>query len=621
MLRKPSIKGVAKKVLKILIVSSLIAIFISKPQNINAQDFLFLDTFDSSLDQWELHSQWGEWKIVNNELFGSATNYEPIEPSFAIAGSKDWQNYTLQLKLKGVKGVDKAIVFRVNEDGRYYGLNMISPYSGKGNTIGVGKGIKIGGTQGTGLDKDYEAFFENSPGVWYDVRIDVLNDNERVLIDVYINGQKLITTQDSRDPIYSGAIGLFIWPGGAGSPTGDGWLITSTLYDDVRVTPYGLDLPIPTPTPTPSSLNVPDIKQYSPPWNDKEYDTASAWSDNPTIERWGCALTSAAMVLQYHGHQINPDELNNWLNLMPDGYLRNGLLNWLAVSRYTFFNAINGPPILEFRRYNADSTILKNELAEQRPAILKVPGHFAVAKGESNENFLMNDPASDKTLLSEVESDHGGPYSAINSYVSTLTDLSYILFVVDTDIFLKVYDSDGNGIGSLYVDEPLIDDVDKTSTSGESLGIFLLPKPKDGNYRVEATGEGGTYQLDSYLYNEEGQVVTETFAGLMGEGQTDEFEIIIGETNKAEQKVIFASITEDLDTAYEMGLIKNNALYRVLCKLVYYAQKFSDRGYPGYSKKLLALASRYIKTYTPLLIGPQASKILQTNLQILLNSL
>ncbi len=207
-------------------------------------------------------------------------------------------------------------------------------------------------------------------------------------------------------------------------------------------------------------LSVPDIKQYSSPWNDDEYDTASAWSENPTIERWGCALTSSSMVLQYHGHSTNPDDLNNWLNSQPDGYIRNGLLNWLAVSRYTQINSSPSSPTLEFRKHPASLSTLSDEIDNSRPSIVKVPGHFAVVKGIENSDYLVNDPISTNTLLSKVESDHGDFYSSIYSYIPSTTDLSYILLVFDSDKGIAIFDPNGDKLeGYYFLEEPLIDDM------------------------------------------------------------------------------------------------------------------------------------------------------------------
>lgn len=83
------------------------------------------------------------------------------------------------------------------------------------------------------------------------------------------------------------------------------------------------------------SNTVPLLKQTSEPWQGLEYDSASIWNpSNTSINTWGCALTSAAMVLQYYnytklpdGTALDPGTLNTWLKNQPDGYVGNGLVN------------------------------------------------------------------------------------------------------------------------------------------------------------------------------------------------------------------------------------------------------------------------------------------------------
>jgi len=366
-----------------------------------------------------------------------------------------------------------------------------------------------------------------------------------------------------------------------------------------------------------ASLNVPDIKQYSPPWNDDVYDRATSWSANPTIERWGCALTSASMVLKYFGHDVNPDDLNNWLISQPDGYLRSGLLNWLAVSRYTRINQGADSPILEYRRFGSDQTILENELTARNPGILKLPRHFVVAKGKTGSDFEINDPATTRNLLSS----YGENYLALNRYKATSTDLSYIMFATDFDITLQLFDSGGNPVdGAYFLDEPLVDDIDGNETSGEELRIFLLPTPTWGNYTLEATGSG-TYQLDSYLYGREGDVQIGSFNGILQEGQTDEFSITIEEISGAQPIVSIVTLIEDLNNSWHQGLITKESIYRFLLRQLQLTKRLIEINRITVAKIHLRIISAHIKLFTPKFIQQSASDALQTDIQALANTL
>jgi hypothetical protein len=150
-------------------------------------------------------------------------------------------------------------------------------------------------------------------------------------------------------------------------------------------------------TPTPTPPPFPYLSQKDPLWGSKEYDSALTWAGigKDGIGRWGCALTSVAMMLRKYevktpdGANVDPDILNTWLKGQPDGYIEPGLINWIAVTRYVHqsYEAGKSPTELEFvRQASGTSPTL--------PAILGVPGHFVVAHDEDTTNWKINDPAS-----------------------------------------------------------------------------------------------------------------------------------------------------------------------------------------------------------------------------------
>lgn len=381
-------------------------------------------------------------------------------------------------------------------------------------------------------------------------------------------------------------------------------------------TPTATPTPIPTPTPTPSFLSIPDVKQYSSPWNDDIYDQATNWSLNPTIERWGCALTSASMVLKYYNHDYNPDTLNNWLVGEPDGYLRNGLLNWLAVSRFTRINSDIDSPALEYRRLGTDPSLLISEINQGRPGILKLPGHFVVAKGNLLGDFAINDPTTSRTLLSQ----YTGTYLALNRYKPTSTDLSYILVVADPDLSLTLLDESGNPVGETFLDEPLVDDVDGISLSGELLSILIFPTPQAGNYTLEVKGGSGVYNLETYFYDPDGNVEHESLEGVGG-NLADFFEINYSGNSSLSKNITIDSLINDFDSAYNDGYIYNQKVYQSTKERLKIAKRFIDRGRNSFAKPILFSVKATTKAFTPRYFDPTVSSILQSNTQALINSL
>ncbi|KKP46784.1 MAG: Endo-1,4-beta-xylanase [Candidatus Woesebacteria bacterium GW2011_GWA1_33_30] len=350
-----------------------------------------------------------------------------------------------------------------------------------------------------------------------------------------------------------------------------------------------------TSTPTPTPMGVPNIKQYEGGWENQIYDHTVK-----TIKDWGCALTSAVMVLKYHGHNIMPDTLNNWLNSQSDGYIRNGLINWLAVSRYTKINDSNSSPTLEYKRLGVDDEKLDSELSSLRPAILKEDGHFIVATGKKYDTYFINDPgyATRNTLESYADS-----YLAINSYTPTHSDLSYMMFVTDPDMDLIFQDLNGNPVDYVsFIEDGILD--------GESVRILYFEKPASGNYKLMITGLQGNYTLDSYLYDIDGNVTKNTFSGVLFNNDSDTYQINYSSNIKIAVSV--NEILKDLDSAYKNKLIKNKGIYQTIKMHLKYYQRFES---PRIIKSLIL----QIKMFTPRFIDPTYSLILRQNLLSLID--
>ena len=404
------------------------------PKQVNATTELLNDNFsDGNSIGWDEQNPWGSWTVQNEEYLGEATYQgSPAQPSYSTIGDESWTNYQLDLDINGIQGIDKQVLFRVNSDSnKAYIFNFRSQYFNGGNDALLAVRSPLGSEHATLLAAQS---YTSNPNTWYHLTIQVQNQSDNsVKIKILINSQIIIDYADENNQILNGKIGLEVVPGGY-QPNPQG-LTTSTLYDNIVVSEL-----------LNSSLPVPLLKQTDPLWKDLEYDSAHLWSLFPTIERWGCALTSASMVLQYYHHNIFPDALNTWLNGQPDGYLGNGLLNWLAISRYTKQHESIDSPSLEYKRYTANTNILNSEISNSRPAILNVPGHFVVGTGIDSSDFFINDPAFSKTKLSQYPS-----FTGIHSYIPSQTDLSYILLLGNPELNISVYDNQNNSVGEFYI--------------------------------------------------------------------------------------------------------------------------------------------------------------------------
>lgn len=368
------------------------------------------------------------------------------------------------------------------------------------------------------------------------------------------------------------------------------------------------------------ALDVPDIKQYSSPWNTQIYDSANTWSSNPTIERWGCSLTSAAMILQYYNHDIDPGTLNTWLN-SHNGYNKIGYINWNAVSRFSLTNTAKidpnkNAPILEWNTFSPNQSTIINEIENNHPLIAHVPGHFTVIKGRQGSDFLVNDPASRQTLLSQVESLHSGSLDRIDRYLPSNTDLSYIVLYLDPTITIKVFDTNNQEItNSYFVENPLTPDSGDEQSTATPLGVFAYPKPVNGDYRVELTGPSGSYTMDSYLYGKDGNPQIQTLNGLISQGETQIYKITVGQNSKITPT--FELIIQQIDNAWNQRKITKLQIYQLIRLETFIAQKLFLKGNTQATKTLLNVLELHLKTFTPTFINSNISKILLNDIETL----
>lgn len=313
-------------------------------------------------------------------------------------------------------------------------------------------------------------------------------------------------------------------------------------------------------------LSVPVIKQTSEPWNDDVYNTAQNWASDPSFSRWGCAVTSAAMVFKYHGLDLienevdlDPGSINEWLKSQPDGYVRNGLVNWLALTRLSReisdLNESNFTA-LEFEKiFSTDHQLVKDAIDDEqnpRPDILRVPGHFVVGKGYDDETILINDPFEDTDKLAFYSNN----FENISRFTPSNTDLSYIMLTIDEAFDIKVFDESNNEVGVLFLEDSITDPSGEVEPTAPSIKTYYFRKPPSGIYRVEVNGPPGQeYGLEVFLYDEMGNVSTFLFEEEFEE--THIYDIAFNKQDSAE-----SNIEKVEDVTYDSLLKDINELYR-----------------------------------------------------------
>jgi alpha-L-arabinofuranosidase len=126
---------------------------------------LFQSDFTQGPAGWKLVR--GDWKVQDGALRQSSLDIDLR----AIAGDKNWSNYTYTLKARKLSGAEGfLIMFRVRDDRAKAWWNL----GGWGNNRHA---VEMGGIIGTGVPGKIET------GQWYDVRIELQGANIRCFLD------------------------------------------------------------------------------------------------------------------------------------------------------------------------------------------------------------------------------------------------------------------------------------------------------------------------------------------------------------------------------------------------------------------------------------------------------
>lgn len=378
---------------------------------------------------------------------------------------------------------------------------------------------------------------------------------------------------------------------------------------------YAINLP----TSSPISLPVPSLKQTSSPWNTDIYDSANEWippTTYQTISDWGCALTSAVMVLQYHGittmpHDpshtpLDPRSLNNWLKSQPDGYAldpqgnKTGNVNWLAVSRLTRLAGLNPSDNPDFHYHalmykpvhSANTALLTTDLSNNIPDILEEPGHFVVATGTQNGTYTINDPYyNNRPTLNDG---YNNTFSSLGRFIPSLTDLSYIFLVAPTNVTVSIKDGQNNQISDSFIQQPLENDTNPGQFNGSPIQEVYAATPSAGIYHVDVSGSSSTpFTIQAYLYDINGNVKLATLSGNITPPAHSDF--VINFNKQDVRQSVVQTITFDT-TINDVKYYQNNnevafGIGQALIALLQSAQKDTAKGNTTVAKIKLDVTS------------------------------
>ena len=381
---------------------------------------------------------------------------------------------------------------------------------------------------------------------------------------------------------------------------------------DVGIYAYGL-------IPSEQNLSVPYFSQNSLPWGPTEYDNSSGKLSNPTMDKWGCAVTSAAMVLRFHninefanGTPIDPGSLNNWLK-NNKGYLTGysnidgfySYFNWPVIGKLTkqlFDEGKANVKLMHKRAYpNNNTTVILNEDLNTFPDILSVnnsqtSSHFVVAKGKLSNTYSINDPEWNYPTLNSFNNS----YTQVDRYIPSNTNLSYLVAVINPSVELLITDPQNSKTGKYfdngtlqssnqinnasYSFQPPISNPNNGELKNLGTGVneFLLPEPENGKYEIKLSSKkSGFYEMNIASFENDGDDRLNKIRGIIGSSNDETIEIDYSQENSnnsgVEKIVTFQTLIEDIKEAQSLKLI-NKGLSNSLIALLKNAEKNYQKG-------------------------------------------
>jgi hypothetical protein len=416
-----------------------------------ASQYFFEDDF-GSLDQWDLlNGNWDYWSTVDNSVEARInTRYRVSALAPKDQFWNDVEEYEVSFDYISLDRADKNFALGMLPNAMtFYDFHFISTHL---YVEDVRDGISIHSTA---------VPFSLEIGKKYQMRMVFSHE----VIEFYIDDQLVFFTNENwPEPRIEGKFAMRI-------TTGSNYPSTAR-YSNLKIR----DL---------AANSFTYFRQDYPAWSAERYDTANLWATNTSIADWGCALSSAAMILDFYGHKkmpngedLNPKTLNQWLLSEEDGYVGNGLVNWLAVSRLSeILSEQDAYPKLEFSYFSGDSVEVVSKLQESlsvnQPQIAAIPGHFFVVDSFDGQDFSIKDPFYDYNFLSEREETPG----SLRIFTPSFTDLSYFLLVLPVD-----FNYSFDGLDSFEIKES-ISHFDETT--GDKFKLVYVRQPETASYSLE----------------------------------------------------------------------------------------------------------------------------------------
>jgi len=498
-----------------------------------------------------------------------------------------WPEYTFSFEFLHTKGADVNFLFNYRDENNWYEIHT-----------------KYGTYQIVRVQNGHVTFrvfgnIELQTDAWQQIKVTVNNGEYYLFLNDKLVGTHSDWTYDATSP---GIVGLRATTGAI--------FPTEVSFRNISVELF-------TQPEIEVSAEIPHFKQTDPIWAEDEYNTAHLWSDNPTMYRWGCLTTSMAMLFQFYGVPETPQTLNDWLKSQPDGYIGNGLFNWVAATRLSrIYNQELGTPKLEYSvALGPDLDTAANELTNDRPVIYHLPGHFLV--GNSTETIL--DPFYDFTNLQEHTLYLEKGLLSTRILTPSNTDLSYFVFVHDPELKLQLHDSDGTELLLITTHDSLSAPPDHAEHSTNQV-MSLFAKPPSGEYSLRFSTEKPTKEQIEILTYDVFAEPTQADFTVWATPYTSNIQIVFDKestTTNQEHSPIQVIVTVD-DLKQSILLFENQNLPWHMAVFLSYLHTATT--FPGLSELAKIQLSQKLLTLFSICLPSEFVDFWQTNLEFALST-
>lgn len=314
-------------------------------------------------------------------------------------------------------------------------------------------------------------------------------------------------------------------------------------------------------------------------WSELDYAKGPSGNYNcgSKIKNCGCAIASAVMIARYYdiletqGKDVNPGEINQWLN-DNDGY-QNGNVNWISVAQYTGW---------KIKYEKTDTTIsnyalLDEKLINSQPVIAYTTStrgnigrsHFFVINNKLTSTYNVKDPAwyntktldesdsyQDKVLAQTAKiRDYENGFDGLRIYKKgDGIAQSAIIIALGSPAELLITDSQGRKIGkdnsgveyneipnASYVEEGFNDPFGEDLAIQEKNKVIQILEPGNGRYELQVIGTGeGSYSLDFNFYDTQGSTTHQEFHSETAPTYIAQYDLLFNASNSASTTIELA---------------------------------------------------------------------------------